>query len=110
MLPIERNHSINAIHNIDAEPELRKGRESLEYDLFYNGKTYPPILVLSEANKLAGGTQLVLSDFGNSTKTAFKILNELKFTIRKRYPILTKEIILKIIELCNKMAEGKSSG
>lgn len=70
-----------AIRRIDNNPDLINGRESLKYDLVHDGKRYPPILVLSEANKLDGGEELLLSDFGNSTKKPFKILKQNGFNI-----------------------------
>src|SRR5688500_2252302 len=110
VLPINKDFILQGIENIEKNPSLRKGRESLEYDLVYNGKKYPPILVLSEANKLMGGQELVLSDFGNSVKTAFKIFNTSNFMISKKYPALNKDIVIEIIGLCNKMAEGRANG
>jgi hypothetical protein len=73
-----------AIAIINTNPLLRKGRESIEYDLIYDKKRYPPILVLSEANKIAGGPELLLSDFGNSTTKAFSILQSLGFIIEPK--------------------------
>ena len=63
-----------AIQKIDANPHLVKGRESFQYDLIQNGKRYPPILVISEAHKILGGEELMLSDFGNNAKKAFQLL------------------------------------
>ncbi len=71
-----------AMQLIDQNPNLIKGRESKDYDILNeNGNRYPPILVLSEANKILGGKVLVLSDFNNSTRQPFKILRELGFKI-----------------------------
>lgn len=72
---------INSLKKIDQTPILLKGRQSSTYDLIYEGKTYPPILVLSEANKLAGGEELTLASFGNSTDKAFKILRDNGFEV-----------------------------
>ncbi len=77
---------LNAIQKIDANPELIKGRESFQYDLIYNDKKYPPILVLSEANKALGGEEITIRDFNNSTKRAFKIL------IDKGFKVVAKNI------------------
>lgn len=73
-----------AILKIKNNPEIRNGRESTTYDLIYEGESYPPILVLSEANKLAGGETLTLSDFNNSTDKAFKILKDLDFMVKEK--------------------------
>ncbi len=77
--------SINkAIDLIEHNPELIKNRESKEYDIYKNNKSYPPILVLSEANKILGGKTLTIEDFNNSTKHAFEILESLGFPIIKK--------------------------
>jgi 5-methylcytosine-specific restriction enzyme B len=88
---------LEAIEIIDKNPSLRKGRESIEYDLVHNKKRYPPILVLSEANKLVGGEELLLSDFGNSTKNAFSILQSLGFKIEKKNMSFSDQL-LKFLE------------
>jgi 5-methylcytosine-specific restriction enzyme B len=82
-----------AIERIDTNPDLRKGRESIEYDLSYNGSKYPPILVLSVANQIAGGQELLLTDFGNSTKSAFSILLNLGFKIVKKMINISEQLI-----------------
>lgn len=70
-----------AIEHLDQNPEEFKGRASSTYDLVYEGKKYPPILVLSKANELKGGKELLLADFNNSTEIAFKNLIEYNFEI-----------------------------
>lgn len=72
---------LKAIDYLDQHPEEFKGRASSTYDLVYEGKKYPPILVLSKANELKDGKTLLLSDFDNSTEKAFKYLNDNGFTI-----------------------------
>lgn len=105
-----RESILQALKLIDASPELRKGRESIEYDLIFNGKSYPPILAISEANKVLGGPELTLTDFGNSTKKAFKIINRLGFEIDKKEVEITKIIVLDAITLCQNMSEGRKDG
>ena len=74
-----------AVHRINENPSLIKGRESKDYDLIMeNGKTYPPILVLSEANKILGGEAISLSDFNNNTRRAFDILRNFGFNVIKK--------------------------
>jgi len=86
-----RDDLVAAIQQIDKNPDLIKGRQSNTYDLHFEGKKYPPILILSEANKLKGGKELLLSDFGNSTAKAFKILENNGFeVIRKSGDDLTQ--------------------
>ncbi len=84
MMTFTKESISEAINIIEQHPEIRKGRESQEYDLIFGGKKYPPILVLSEASKLLGGQDIFLSDFNNSTKRAFKNLEELGFEIQKK--------------------------
>tara|TARA_R100001143_G_scaffold63593_1_gene73136 strand:+ start:44152 stop:46665 length:2514 start_codon:yes stop_codon:yes gene_type:complete len=78
---LNREIVIQAISEIKDNPDKRYGRESTTYDLVYEGSNYPPILVLSESNKIAGGEALTLSDFNNNTDKAFSILNELGFSV-----------------------------
>lgn len=72
---------LKAIDYLDQHPEEFKGRASSTYDLVYEGKKYPPILVLSKANELKGGNTLTLEDFSNNATKAFKYLIELDFQI-----------------------------
>ena len=74
MKTLTKESIYKAIQKIDANPHLVKGRESFQYDLIQNGKRYPPILVISEAHKILGGEELMLSDFGNNARKAFQLL------------------------------------
>jgi len=96
---ISKEDIINAIKYLDKNPEDFKGRLSSTYNLIYEGKEYPPILVLSKANELKGGSELLLRDFNNNTDTAFvpfykygfKIIN--KKSMEDGYSIYLKEFI-----------------
>jgi len=81
---LNRETILEAISVIKTKPEIRNGRESTTYDLVYEGDEYPPILVLSEANKIVGGDELKLSDFNNSTNKPFSILSELGFKVKPK--------------------------
>jgi 5-methylcytosine-specific restriction enzyme B len=81
---ITKDELINAIKNIDENPDLLKGRNSYKFDLIYKDKTYPPILVLSVANQLKGGLEIKLEDFNNKTEIPFKILRDNGFEIVKK--------------------------
>ncbi len=83
-LSFTKESILEAIHNIDINPNLLIGRESQIYDLVYNDKNYPPILVLSEANKILRGSELTIRDFNNSTQVAFEHLSELGFLVEKK--------------------------
>lgn len=71
----------DAIREIDNNPSLLKRRYSSTYDLIYNNKRYPPILVLSVASTLDGGKKLTLKDFGNSVEKPFEFLRSLGFEV-----------------------------
>lgn len=75
---------LNAIRHIEKHPEVKLRRESFKYDLLFEGKRYPPILALSIANLLRGGEELTISDFGELTRIAFKILKDLGFVVAKK--------------------------
>ncbi|MFP8489650.1 McrB family protein [Gracilimonas sp. Q87] len=93
---LNRETIVDAITKIKENPDLiTPRRESTTYDLIHEGRKYPPILVLSEANKLAGGEKLTLSDFNNSTDQAFSILKELGFKVTTKNDLSNDELILK---------------
>jgi len=101
MIPdnIKKEHIEKAIEEIDREG-IRKGRHSSTYDLVYNGKTYPPKLIISIANKYANGLELDPNDFGGGKDTeAFKILESNGFTIKEKSETLTNDEIKKGIRL-----------
>ena len=78
---ITREHVLKAIEKIDSKPELKNKRGSSTYDLIFEGKKYPPILVLSIANQLNNGKELLLSDFDNNIEKPFNLLRENGFSI-----------------------------
>lgn len=79
-----REDLIAAIKKIDENPQLKTKRASSTYDLIYNEKKYPPILLLSVANQLNNGKELLLNDFNNDVKEPFKILRDNGFEIKKK--------------------------
>lgn len=83
-MKFNKENLINAIEKIDKNPDLRNSRSSSTYDLIYNEKKYPPILVLSVANQLNGDKELLLSDFDNKIDIPFKILRDNGFQITKK--------------------------
>lgn len=90
MIPenITREHLEKAIEEIDRDG-IRKGRHQSTYDLIHNGKSYPPKLVLSIANRYANGKELDPDKFeGGKDSPAFKFLNREGFEIvQKNDPI-----------------------
>lgn len=105
MKNLSKSNILEAIQIINDNSELLKGRQSSTYDLIFQGKKYPPILVLSEANKLAGGEGLNLWSFGNNTEKAFKILRDNGFEVR-----LKKDSILPNIHEFIKVSDLQTTG
>jgi DNA polymerase III delta prime subunit len=70
MIPknIEHEHVIQAIGEIDRSG-IRYHRESVRYNLVYQGKPYPPKYVVSIANKYANGRELEPSEFNSGPET-----------------------------------------
>ncbi len=84
MMEFSRNDLLEAINIIDENPALRNKRSSSTYDLVFEEKTYPPILVISVANQLKGGKELFLADFNNNVHLPFKILKNHGFIVQKK--------------------------
>ena len=76
-----REEILDALHYLDNNKQDFHGRTSVLYDLVYQGKFYPPILVLSKANELKENEAITIRDFNNSTEKAFKILRNLGFDV-----------------------------
>lgn len=81
MIPsnIQKSHLLAAIAEIDRDG-IPAHQESTRYDLAYNGKLYPPKLVVRIANRLANGEELW--NFGGGEETnnflrrhGFEIIN-----------------------------------
>jgi hypothetical protein len=78
---ISKEHVLSAIHEIDGEG-IRPGRHSSTYDLIYDGKRYPPKLVMSIAARYATDRELEPSEFeGGSDTVTFKRFKSLGFSI-----------------------------
>ena len=86
----EATRDITAVHVHEALAEIDKtgvpeGAESTGYDLVFEGKRYPPKLVLSLAAKAASGTEFDRSLFsGGEESPAFRLLRKLGFTIERK--------------------------
>lgn len=79
-----KKNLIEAIKKIEENPSVRNNRTSSTYDLIFENKKYPPILVLSIANQLQNGKELLLADFDNKVDIPFKILRDHGFEIVKK--------------------------
>lgn len=94
--PIKKDHILSAIQEIDKEG-VRKGRHSSTYDLIYEGKPYPPKLVISIATRFLTGEELDPDGFdGGQGTDSFKLIRSLGFDISKKNNI--KSIIRQFID------------
>lgn len=107
-MKFNRDILIAAIQKIDKNPDLRIGRNSSTYDLIYDDKKYPPILVLSVANQLHDGKELLLNDFNNDVKEPFKILRDYGFDIQPKL-LENKPNIEEFIKIANEQTTGQGT-
>ena len=77
---ITREHIIQALKEIDIQGYSEKNA-SRKYDLLYNGKRYPPKVVISLANKFANGPILEFSEFSGGEQFTNKFLKGRGFEI-----------------------------
>lgn len=78
---ITKEHILSAIKKIDSEGVPSYARSST-YDLIYDGKPYPPKLVLSWANIFANGVELDRNSFeGGRNTDCFRLLEKEGFQI-----------------------------
>jgi len=96
---IKPEHIVQAIHKIEEEG-IPPQAHSSTYDVLYEGRRFPPKLVLSYANIFANGVALDRSEFEGGIGTpCFKILEENGFTIvTKESMTESKEPIKKLLE------------
>ncbi|MFB2120826.1 McrB family protein [Parapedobacter sp. 2B3] len=81
---IKKKHLLEAIKEID-DKGAPSDAQSLYYDLIYNGKEYPPKLVVSLANKFANGIELNRPAFrGGEGTECFKLLRTHGFVIEPK--------------------------
>jgi 5-methylcytosine-specific restriction protein B len=85
MKNITRKELIEAMELIDKNG-VPPGRHSTTYDLVHNNKLYPPLLVVSYANKIANGEEFAPNTLGGGPNSdAFKLLNSQGFqTVPKK--------------------------
>jgi hypothetical protein len=103
MIPnnITKEHLEKAIAEIDKDG-VRTGRHSSTYDLIYNGKTYPPKLIISIANRFANGKELNSNNFvGGKETAAFNLFKKEGFKIVKKGDYNHYKIIKEYIDELN---------
>lgn len=76
MIPnnIEQDHILSAIHMID-ERGYANSRTSEDFDLYFNGKFYPPKVVISYANIFANGEEWPAGNFNGGVETNRYLIN-----------------------------------
>jgi len=78
---ITKQDLISAMDLIDKNG-IPSGRHSTTYDLAFNGKLYPPLLVVSYANKISNGEEFAPNTLqGGPSSEGFKLLNREGFQI-----------------------------
>ncbi len=84
MIPanLDRAHVLSALREIEANPPP-PSRESIDYRLEHDGKSYPPKYVVSVANRFANGTDLDPSTFSAGEAETNPLLRRLGFSVRK---------------------------
>jgi 5-methylcytosine-specific restriction enzyme B len=82
---IKKEHILKALLMIDKEGIPNYGESDL-YDVLYDGKRYPPKLVISKANFFANGKELDRSKFsGGQNSLCHKLLIENNFNIVEKF-------------------------
>ncbi|MBK9732184.1 MAG: DUF3578 domain-containing protein [Chitinophagaceae bacterium] len=81
---ITEENLLDAISKIDLEG-IPNEADSQYYDVVYNGKKYPPKLVVAYANIFANGKELNRNSFSGGMETqCFKLLRRYGFIIQKK--------------------------
>jgi hypothetical protein len=81
---ITRDHLLQAIRKIDKEG-IPKDGDSQYYDVIYEGRRYPPKVVVSYANIFANGKALDRNSFSGGLGTeCFNLLEQNSFMIEKK--------------------------
>jgi len=97
MIPnnITKEAILKAIHQIDCEG-IPKERNSRTYNIYYNGKLYPPKYVISVANRFCNGYELPPDSFGGGAETNVFLL-EKGFTVTSCLTNNSKPDILTVV-------------
>ncbi len=103
---IKKEHLLRAIEKIDGEG-IPLNSDSKYYDLIFNGKTYPPKVLVSLANEFANGYPLDRDYFrGGEDTPAFRLLKENGFEIIKKGSIRTMNYYSQLIEFLAQVKTG----
>jgi len=106
---ISREHLLKAFEKIDNEG-IPKDADSQYYDVLYNGKKYPPKVVVSYANIFANGSELDRKSFhGGQNTECFKLLQKNGFEIVKKEEISFYKELKKFIAVSDRQITGKGT-
>lgn len=95
---IIKDHLTKAIEKIDNEGIPSDG-DSQYYDVLYNGKKYPPKVIVSFANIFANGSELDRNSFSGGIETeCFKLLQKNGFEIIKKDKMSYYNELVKFLE------------
>lgn len=90
---ITKEHLLKAISKINEEG-IPKGSDSQYYDVIFEGKRYPPKLIVSLANVYANGHILDRNTFyGGENTECFRLLTSQGFLIRKKEMTYFNELL-----------------
>lgn len=115
MEKINSSHILKAIQEIDATG--RNDRPSFKFELLFEEKAYPPLLVVAIANRIAGGEELLPNSSSGGWKSeeflllkklGFRVVekvkqNEQEFIVSALSKFISKEDVAKFFELLNKL-------
>jgi len=109
---ITKEHLLKAIEKIDSEGIPPDG-DSQYFDVIYNGKKYPPKVIVSYANLFANGEILNRNTFGGGLGTpSFKLLEKNGFVItekEKNKDADFYEHLTDFLDVANKQKTGKGT-
>ena len=98
---INKAHILKAIERFDKEGLPDKNADSQYYDISYDGKRYPPKVIVSYANYFVNGLDLDRATFqGGKNSESFKKLKTLGFTIVDKNNNL--DLIFEYVDYCKK--------
>ena len=106
---INKDHLIKAIEKIDSDG-IPNDADSKFYDVVYNGKKYPPKVIVSYANIFANGEEISRTSFSGGLNTeCFNLLEKYGFEIIKKKEMGFYGELIKFIELSDKQTTGQGT-
>lgn len=106
---ISKEHLVKAIEKIEIDG-IPKDADSQYYDVLYNGKKYPPKVIVSYANIFANGSEINRKSFSGGINTeCFKLLQKNGFEIIKKEKMSYFNELKRFIAVSNKQITGKGT-